>query len=137
MQKGKILASEQYSLLLNLINQHFGTSYENLSEINLNDWSRYTFHIGILTTNKKLDHRLNIFSGNYGMYRGIIASGLMAMLFLLISSNYTIYIYIFILAILLLAVYRMHRFAKYYAQELFNQFICMNINRNHDYNGDR
>jgi hypothetical protein len=63
--------------------------------------------------------RLQFFNGNYGLFRGLLAAELTIGLVAWWSpiSRPRVYVFLFVLA--LLTGYRMHRFGKHYAYELF------------------
>src|SRR5262245_16661633 len=67
--------------------------------------------------------RVDTFNGNYGLMRGLAAAFVMTFAFAIVTSQGIIALCV--LAILfLLAIYRMHRFGRHYATELFTQFLA-------------
>lgn len=67
--------------------------------------------------------RIDTFNGNYGLNRGLGAS-LLIVDFLLLFDDHTNWPYaIGLAAAALAALYRMHRFGRHYARELFVQFL--------------
>jgi hypothetical protein len=67
--------------------------------------------------------RVDIFNGNYGLMRGLAAAFLMIFVLAIIASKGVIALCV--LGILfLLAIYRMHRYSRHYATELFTQFLA-------------
>jgi len=68
--------------------------------------------------------RLDVFTGSYGMFRGIASS--LLVLTVLVASRYGLAQWGIALALLLatgLALIRMHRFGRHYATELLTQFL--------------
>jgi hypothetical protein len=66
--------------------------------------------------------RVDTFNGNYGLMRGLAAAFVMTFALALVTSRGIIALCV--LAVLfLLAIYRMHRFGRHYATELFTQFL--------------
>ncbi len=64
--------------------------------------------------------RLQVFNGNYGMFRGVLAAFAVTALFGWLSSELDSYVlYPALVGLAILTGYRMHRFAKHYAKELF------------------
>ncbi|MBU2535778.1 MAG: hypothetical protein KKD83_06400 [Chloroflexi bacterium] len=63
--------------------------------------------------------RLHIFNGNYGMFRGLVTTELLLMVFAWQSHYNLVFVYGILGVTLILSVARMHRFAIRYARELF------------------
>ena len=68
--------------------------------------------------------RVDIFNGNYGLSRGLAAS-LLVLLVAAIVLVKGLYVIGALVALLFLAVQRMHRFGKHYALELFIQYLLI------------
>ncbi len=83
----------------------------------IEDYGRITNNILI---QKNLNARIEIFNGNYSLFRGLAVSFLLISIMCSIYFDYTI-VSPFII-FFLLAVWRMHRFALYYAKEVFMTF---------------
>jgi hypothetical protein len=86
----------------------------------IDDWRRRVAIARAAIMSRGLGARLLTFNGNYGMFRGMAAIGV---LFLLVAwyfrPNHLLATYALILAATILATYRMHRFAKHYGKEFF------------------
>jgi len=68
--------------------------------------------------------RIDTFNGNYGLHRGIASALILVLITQLVVNGYDIWQIPALLVIgIILAVSRMHRFAKHYARELFVQFL--------------
>jgi predicted RND superfamily exporter protein len=66
---------------------------------------------------------VDTFNGNYGLMRGLAAAFVMIFALAIVTSQGIIALCV--LAVLfLLGVYRMHRFGRHYATELFTQFLA-------------
>jgi hypothetical protein len=66
--------------------------------------------------------RVDTFNGNYGLMRGLAAAFVMTFALATVTSQRITALCV--LAVLfLLAIYRMHRFGRHYATELFTQFL--------------
>jgi hypothetical protein len=74
--------------------------------------------------------RLHTFNGNYGLFRGLLAAELLILVIALFRQtqinpqfdNSSVFIVLGIA--IALTIYRMDRFSKYYARELFAQ-VCI------------
>jgi hypothetical protein len=70
--------------------------------------------------------RIDVFNGNYGMFRGIVAAVIVTGLAGAVSGRIEDYrIYGGLVVMLALALLRMHRFAVIYARELFVAFLLL------------
>lgn len=70
--------------------------------------------------------RVETFNGNYGLFRGIAAAMLVAFVMTLTVAPKSGWpVKSLILAAVVLALFRMHRFGKHYARELFVQFLSL------------
>jgi hypothetical protein len=63
--------------------------------------------------------RLHIFNGNYGMFRGLLAAEIIVGIAAIWTQVNHWLFYAVLLLIMFLTIYRMHRFAILYANELF------------------
>lgn len=99
-------------------------SDESASALNDFEWRGLTRQIYGYLGVRKLTQRIEIFNAQYGMNRGI-AAGFLALV-VLIAFRFGVEHWrtqVILLACAALAAYRMHRFSRYYATELFRQFL--------------
>lgn len=78
--------------------------------------------------NKKLTERVDIFSGNYSLFRGLSISFLILSILLCLYFNLASALISFVFFIL--SLYRMIRFGKYYAKEIYHVFLTCDDNLN-------
>ncbi|MFC1869826.1 hypothetical protein ACFLYE_00975 [Chloroflexota bacterium] len=64
-------------------------------------------------------NRLQYFNGTYGLFRGVVAAGLIVASFAWNSPMNIAWVYLVIVLIIGISLNRMHRFAVHYANELF------------------
>jgi hypothetical protein len=67
--------------------------------------------------------RVDIFNGNYSMLRGLAAAYLVVLALMFINLIFHFSILIALLLALVATVYRMHRFSRHYARDLFIEFL--------------
>jgi len=68
--------------------------------------------------------RVDTFNGNYGLMRGLAAAFVIIFVLAVIASKGWIVVCV-IAVLFLLAAHRMHRYGRYYATELFIQFLAV------------
>lgn len=99
---------------------------DDLSTISADEWKPITRQVYAAVRKAGRADRVDIFNGNYGMFRGV-AAGLIVILVAAFNDvetdRWKLYGALFVMA--LLALMRMHRFGVHYARELFVQFIGM------------
>lgn len=125
VRKRNILAEAQWNTLPTKIQSQLGLNCPNrLSDISPADWAPITRQVYAAVRKDGRNERVDIFNGNYGMFRGIAASLVLILVVLLsdVESN-QLRLYFALATLTLLALFRMHRFAVYYARELFVQFL--------------
>jgi len=72
--------------------------------------------------------RIDIFNGNYGICRGIAASLCITLFVMIVTRGFFYWKLELLLVIgIILAIYRMHRFAQHYARELLVQFLQLSL----------
>lgn len=126
--KGYILSEVQIKNLNKQLMQKLGLSFANKSadirKFDRKTWGSITLQIYAAVRHAKANERVEIFNSNYGLFRGLSVS--------LILLAITVYIrfgarQLIVSAILIgltiISLYRMHRFSKHYARELFTQFL--------------
>jgi len=96
----------------------------SLSDYEPKQWFPITRQIYAAVKQANASERIDIFNGNYGFFRGIAAALAASLIMLIIKFDISnLWVLLIILAFLVMAVARMHRFAKHYARELFVQFL--------------
>jgi hypothetical protein len=89
------------------------------------DWGGLTKQIYAIVQAAGRTRRVDIFNGNYGMFRGIAAALIVCMAGAAFSEYSTPGYLILFGALAVLALFRMNRFAIHYARELFIQFVSL------------
>jgi hypothetical protein len=119
----RLLAPQQISLLEERLCKQPGLSNLNIALTSAGDWHAITRQIYAAVAGAGRASRVDTFNGNYGLNRGL-AAGLLAALALMptqVAVDWRIVVCVLIGTGL--ALYRMHRFARHYARELFVQFL--------------
>jgi hypothetical protein len=123
--KGKILAASQAQVLPARIRELLRTNCpDDLHTITPQDWFGITRQVYATVRKAGRADRVDIFAGNYGLFRGV-AAGFIVILVATYNNteNESWKLYAVIALVILLALDRMHRFGVHYARELFVQFI--------------
>jgi len=95
-----------------------------LSNFNNKQWIAINRQIYAAIKQADATERLDIFNGNYGLFRGVASSFVIGLIVMTIKSGFSHYEYQLLIAVcFILAIIRMHRFAIHYARELFVQFL--------------
>lgn len=99
---------------------------DDLSSLSADEWNPIVRQVYAAVRKAGRAERIDIFNGNYGMFRGV-AAGLIVVLVAAFNDVETDRwkLYGALLVMVLLAMIRMHRFGVHYARELFVQFIGM------------
>ena len=88
------------------------------------DWYMITRQIYAVVRYVGRSARIDIFNGYYGMFRGLAAALLLVILASALQRGFGHpRLYVLLVGALVLAIFRMHRFAVNYARELFVQFL--------------
>lgn len=97
---------------------------DDLNTVSVKDWKAITRQVYAVVRKAGCADRIDIFNGNYGMFRGVAASIFVVMAAAWIdleTHNWRLY---GVLAVMLcLALLRMNRFCVHYTRELFIQFL--------------
>jgi hypothetical protein len=97
---------------------------EEIRSLKTGDWWSLGRRIYSYVEARAMIRRIDVFNAQYGMNRGIAAGFVALIIMLIIRSGFTLWRTELILAgCAALAVYRMDRFSRYYASELFRQFL--------------
>jgi hypothetical protein len=124
-KKSKYLSEEQLksfpNKIANVLKLEAKTS---LREYKPEQWIAITRQIYAAVKQNNAAERVDVFNGNYGFFRGIASAVVVGLVMLLIKSGITQWeLLVMITAFLIMAIARMHRFARHYAVELFVQFL--------------
>jgi hypothetical protein len=96
------------------------------------EWFSITRQIYAAVAAANRANRIDVFNGNYGLNRGLAASLLLVAAVVIIQDHHH-WPYSCGLALAALAgIYRMQRFARHYARELFVQFLQLPLNGTSD-----
>jgi hypothetical protein len=88
------------------------------------NWTGITRQIYAAVQAGGRSQRIDTFNGNYGLFRGIASAFLAALILLLVENGLTYWkISLLLVTGIAIAVFRMDRFGKYYAREVFIQFL--------------
>lgn len=121
----RLLAPSQVALLGKLVHDRLGLEEIEIAKCTKVQWYLLTRQIYAEVSGAGRASRIDIFNGNYGLNRGIGAS-LLVVLFVAVFKSPTNWEFVGGTGIATaLALYRMHRFARHYAIELFVQFLSV------------
>jgi len=119
---GKLLTGEQHQRLLDALRPALGGAEPS----KIPDAQRRAIvrevYAEVLAAGKAA--RIDTFSGNYGLMRGLAAAFLVAFV-LAIAAGKGAAILGTLVVLFLLALHRMHRYSQHYATELFVQFLAL------------
>jgi hypothetical protein len=125
VQKCGLLSEAQYKALFSGLRSKFGLpGDESINKLPKKSWSAITRQVyASLQLSGKTD-RVDMLNGNYGLCRGIV-SALVVLIVLLLWHHGMAGVRpaLLLLLGLIAAIYRMHRFGRYYARELFVAFL--------------
>jgi hypothetical protein len=120
----KLLSESQIKLMPQAIRGRLKGFPDNLEEIPIHKWRGAPSQMCAVVRSEGRAARLDTFNGNYGLLRGIVSAMLtIAIATVLVPVHPIGKILGWEALIAALALYRMQRFAVYYAKELFVQFI--------------
>jgi hypothetical protein len=124
--RGNILHIGQINVLMKLLKDrlHYRRDINKLGDIDRKDWHSITGQMIAYVRSKKESKRIEIFLSQYGLYRGLSAAFMLlaALVPFKFGLRYSWAVGLLTLA-LIISLYRMHRFSKYYAEELFMEFL--------------
>lgn len=118
-----ILAPSQFATLEKSIKSRLGNDGILIAQSTREQWYAVTRQVYAAVAGAGRAARIDIFNGNYGLNRGIGAGLLVVLAIALINRPVDWPIVGGVAAALVSAIYRMHRFARHYARELFIQFL--------------
>lgn len=94
--------------------------YDKFGKIDNKD---YGSNVYIALFHKKLTDRIDIFNGNYSLFRGLSITFIISTI--LSCIYYKNYVFLIFLVLTILAIMRMVHFSKLYAKELFRTFMSI------------
>lgn len=121
--KAGIISAEQAERLNKIINKDFHINAKSLAEIGEDTWRGLVREMYAAIAAHNRAQRIDVFNGNYGLNRGIAAALLVLALEILLSNWHNWPSAALAILGTVIALARMHRFSKYYAKELFVQFL--------------
>lgn len=120
VRRGELLSPRQSERLLQALAPLVG-SPESLDR---HQWYSATREVNAAVARAGRAERVNAFLGNYGLSRGIAAAGIVLCAIAAVGSGPGAWrTMLLMLAGTAVAVFRMHRFGKHYARELFVQYL--------------
>jgi hypothetical protein len=125
-KKTNLLSSAQYEDLFIKISKMLGRPKFDPGSAHSKPWKAITRQVYAAVARSGGTARIDVFNGNYGMFRGIVAAVIVTGLAGAVSGRIEDYrIYGGLVVMLALALLRMHRFAIVYARELFVAFLLL------------
>ncbi len=123
--KHDLIAKQQTAQLSDKLSELAGIATPNgISGFSKNDWYGITRQMYAVVRYAGRSMRVDIFNGYYGMFRGLTASLLVVIAASAVQRGFVQpRLYVLLGVGLVLALFRMHRFAVNYARELFVQFL--------------
>lgn len=125
--KGALLSTEQRHKLEVLVRSDLGyPDFTFEQSRSVSQWHPIFREICAVVQAAGRDNRAHTFNGNYGMFRGIASAGFVAAMVAFLSHGFHSWrLALAFTAVGVLAIIRMHRFAKHYACETFVQFLSL------------
>lgn len=118
-----VLAPSQLTALEKAIKGRLGLDGLQIAHSTAGQWYAVTRQVYAEVAGAGRAARIDVFNGNYGLNRGIGAGLLVVLVIALINWPVNWTFAGGVTAALALAIYRMHRFARHYAREVFVQFL--------------
>jgi len=123
-KKASLLSDTQIKTLEEILPSKLSLkSTTDLNQPTEKDWYAITRQIYAAVSAHSRSARVDTFNGNYGLNRGIASALLLVSILTIIQNPFFWKISLMIFGGTWIALYRMHRFAKHYARELFVQFL--------------
>lgn len=119
----RLLADLQVSALQDAIGRRLGMGDVSIRDTTAKNWYAITRQIYADIAGAGRAARVDTFNGNYGLNRGIAAALLVVAAAVLLNGSRSLELAVAVLGAFSLALYRMHRFGRHYARELFVQFL--------------
>lgn len=123
-----ILGGAQLAQVESHVKTMLGHQTVQLTKTTKEDWRSIVDQMRSIVLAAGLGKRMELFNANYGLCRGLAAAFLVVLVAALASGRLTWNLVALCALPLALATYRMHRFGKRYAVELFIQYLCARSN---------
>jgi hypothetical protein len=123
MQSDRLLVPAQLIALERVAKERFELESFEISKVTASQWYAITRQIYAEVAGAGRATRIDVFNDNYGLNRGIAAGFLIVLGAALIRAPINWFIVAGVGVAAGLAAYRMHRFGRHYARELFVQFL--------------
>ncbi len=125
-----LLSEPQRNAVFSKVRESFGIALPDpVSDMSKRDWHAVVRQIYAEVQKCKATERLDAFTGNYGINRGLAAAFVaLAAISLLADIDHGWRLYVGFGVFIALALVRMHRFGVHYARELFVQFLTAEKN---------
>lgn len=118
-----LLAPSQFAALEKVVNDRLGLEGFRIAQSTAGQWYAITRQIYAEVAGLGRAARIDVFNGNYGLNRGIAAGLLVVLVIALIKMPVNWEVVGGAGAAVALAIFRMHRFARHYAREVYVQFL--------------
>lgn len=125
--KGNLLSNAQLTKLQERIQDDLGyTEFRFGPDLTAEAWHPVFRQLYAVVRAAGRDDRAHTFNGNYGMFRGIVAAASVSTMGVMLALGWGAWpLCLAFLVAALLALLRMHRFAKHYVQETLMQFLSL------------
>ncbi|ABM57331.1 hypothetical protein [Verminephrobacter eiseniae] len=123
IKPARLLAAQQISQVEERLRKQPGLANFEIASSSASDWHAITHQIYAAVAGAGRTSRVDTFNGNYGLNRGLAAGLLVALALLPTQASADWRLVVCLVVGTGLALYRMHRFARHYARELFVQFL--------------
>jgi hypothetical protein len=118
---GKYLSTEQHKRLLEALRSVVGDA--DPSKLSEQERLAIVREVYSEVAGAGKASRVDTFNGNYGLMRGLAAAFVMTFALAIVTSQSIVALCV-LGVLFMLAIYRMHRFGRHYATELFTQFLA-------------
>ena len=126
-KKVPYIGKKQLEKLPAMLKELTGNDYEDLSALETSDTDAIGKQLNSTLKKESRTERIEIFNGNYGMFRGIAASAFtIAVITLFVNGSIKPWANTYIaLVVFAVACYRCYRFGKHYASEIYSQSFSL------------
>jgi len=129
--KKTLLSTQQVDCLKNKLKKQQAISGE-ISELDKEQWYGVTRQIYANVQKDGNTYRIDRFNANYGLNRGLATASIMAVIVILFVDFARWKLSLLCLLVAAVFLYRMQRFGKNYARELFVQYLEVSGNKNRE-----